>query len=396
MSSLSQRPPHLPFFLKRSFAQWLRQQDLRFLVEAATLRSWLQAIVSVTLLLLLLTQIPSVDAFMGLSFWTAWLCFLPAFLVGSLIHLKKKMSPSEIAMYTLGTSAGVFFFCASLMVLAKPGAGALFGVFYFFAVAFYGWILRARPQTPFPVVSLLVGTAAAWCLDGRGTFWLTAVLLLPFGLLVMLLLGGWRHRLDLQDRERESLRDTVFAQIQLEQSTQVEVFRRSLTEILGEIHDLNNQIQVIMTGAFLLQQNAAAEPVAQETRETLDSLNQAVRRAVEISQVLHQGRFGTQGRVHDLINTDLLAAIREAVEAVQLLYPSVSLQTELPPVLPLLPVVGGGEHSIGSYTISCLTLVRDKTDDTERALFSCVCGTITTREIFLWRYKTTVWACLLF
>jgi len=331
----------LPLLLERSFAQWLRQQDLRFLVDAATLRSWLQALVFVILLLLLLTQIQTIHAFMGLSFWTALLCFFPAFLVGSLIHFQKSIPPPRVAVYTLGTSGGVFFFCMSLMVLAKPTAGMLFGIFYLFAVAFYGWLLRARPQTPFPLFSLWLGTLGAWWFNQNGFFWIFAAFLLPISTPVMFWFGGWACQSDLRRREHENLRETLFTQNRLEQSAQVETMRRSLTQILSYIHDLNNQLQPIVSGAYILQDSSIQENLPEQAREVLHDLDGAVRRVVDISRVLHSGRVGEDERAHALIHTEVCGVIQKVVERVQRIYPNVQIHSALPSAVLSLPISGG-------------------------------------------------------
>lgn len=331
----------LPLFLKRSFARWLRQQDLRFLADAATLRSWVQALAFVVLLLLLLTQPPLIRTFMGLSFWTALLCFFPAFLVGSLIHIQKNIPPPIVAVCTLGTSAGVFFFCMSLMVLAKPTAGMLFGIFYLFAVAFYGWLLRATPQTPFPLFSLWLGTLGAWWLDQNGFFWIFAAFLLPISTPVMFWFGGWACQSDLRKREYENLRETLFTQNRLEQSAQVETMRRSLTKILSYVHELHNQLQPIVSGACILQDNSVQENIPEQAREVLRDLDGAVRRVVEISRVLHRGRIGEDERAHALIHTEVCGALQRVVERVQKMYPSVQIQLDLPSSVLSLPISGG-------------------------------------------------------
>ncbi|MCB9637303.1 MAG: HAMP domain-containing histidine kinase [Myxococcales bacterium] len=326
--------------VRQSFSQWIRQQDFRFTVAVTTLGSWIQTLVGVVLVLLALEYIPFLQKHVGIRFFPAFWYFMPAFLSGSLIHIQKKIPPHHLPVYTLGTSAGAYFFCCALMILSKPVGLQSFGTLYLFSAGFYGWLLRMRTKTPFPVFSLLVGTGASLLIGPTQEYLAFMLVMFPASLLVHFLLGEGRYHLDLQEREKERFRDTVFAQIQFEQSSQVSALREKLADVLGTIHDVNNHLQAAVLSSSVLSLTAAKQ-LPSSLKETFDDLDGAVNRATDLMASLHQEQRQERLQTRELLGSDLSRVIQESITNVRNLYSHVEFQTDLPKSLPSIALIGG-------------------------------------------------------
>jgi signal transduction histidine kinase len=328
--------------VKDSFDKWLQQQDAVFLLQSVSGKEWLQATVFVVIFLILLSW-PSWQAMTGISFLLSFLCFLPSVFFGVLGTSVGEKTAQRVAIASLGTSAGVFFFCSVMILQTKPPLlMMLFGVMYLYAASSYGETLRVGWKTPYPWLSLLLGTAAAFLVMPLGEVSFLALLSLFFvSSHVMLVRGQWTIQLDQAKIEGEIMREAFLAQLQFEQSEHVRFLRAQLLDFLGQIHDLSNQIQAISLSLFVMDQDEIYTRLPPDIQQNIHYLSQAAARAREIVTEMHQHQGERNEQIRGILATDCVKAATEAIQMLKASHPKVEFHSEIEAGMPVFHLAGG-------------------------------------------------------
>ena len=328
--------------MKDSFDKWLQQQDALFLLNSASTKEWLQATVFTAFFLLLLSW-PSFQSVTGISFLFSFLCYSPAVFFGLLGTWGGEKAAQRIAVASLGTSAGVFFFC-SVMILQtrQPLLMMIFGAMYLFASSSYGETLRADLKTPFPWLSLLLGTGAALFVVPFEQVSLLVLLALFFvSSYVMLVRGHWAITHDQAKAENEMMREAFLAQLQFEQSEHVRFLRGQLLDFLGQIHDLSNQIQAIGLSLFVMDQDDVYTRLPPDIQQNIGYLSQAATRAREIVTEMHQHQGERNEQIRGILATDCVEAATEVIQMLKASFPKVEFHREIEEGMPVFHLAGG-------------------------------------------------------
>jgi two-component system, NtrC family, C4-dicarboxylate transport sensor histidine kinase DctB len=327
-----------------AFWRWVRAQDTREVLGAATVRAWLSLGVAVTVLLALTAWVPGARQFFGLPFLPTLLYFVPAFALGltfALAHRgRRHLEWWGWLLILLGT-ASLHFFMASLMALATLKGATVFAGLLLLVTTAHGRMHRVTLGQPF----LCLGTALALALAAllsRSQQHLALFAVVGLCAVVgQLYLGTFALQHDQTLAEAERLRAAVQAQMLEQQEKDVGRLSQALVQILGYNHDINNALMSASAAADMLavmgvqRNNLARADFVDLVRELNDSLTRIRDMVLEIRQK------GKRSVGADPENVDLVPVLESVRTSLRWRFPDVHIQVKVEGT-PLRASVRGG------------------------------------------------------
>ncbi|HSP81489.1 MAG TPA: sensor histidine kinase, partial [Myxococcaceae bacterium] len=277
----------------QAFKRWVRAQDTREVLGAATVEAWLTLGATVTALLALAAWVPGARAFFDLPFTPSVLSFAPTFALGlgfALLHRGRQQIERWGWLLILAGTASLQFFMATLAARAAMPAAVVFAALFLLVTSFHGRLHRVTLGQPFLALGTVLALGlAAWLSRSEEHLALFAVLG-PAAVVGELHLGTFALKHDRTLAEAEQLRAAVQAQILDAQERDVGRLSQALMRILGYNHDINNALMSATAAADMLavmgvqRNNLARAEFVELVRELNDSLTRIREMVMEIRQ----------------------------------------------------------------------------------------------------------------
>lgn len=307
--------------------------------------AWLSLCALVLLMLAIASFAPGARTFFALPFAAAVGCFLPSVFFAICFRLTdhKDRPVSQLGwVFILCGISSMQFFVAGLMALSALNGASVFAAFVLFTTAFHGRVHRVSLSRPFlPLGSCAAFLFAAFLARSNEHLALLGVVG-PASVGASLFMGKLALEQDRATAETERLRAAVQAQMLEQQERDVGRLSKTVVEILGYNHDINNALMAAGSAVDMLtvvgvQRNTLPRTdfvdLVRELNESLDHIKKMV------LEIRSTGKRNAGASPEAVSLVPVLDSVRASME---LRFPEVILHVEVARQFPFRVMVRGG------------------------------------------------------